>query len=116
MAQKKKKHGPKRPGESYAQQLAREKATRIADGIEIAHNVKQEVVDDLLKLVVIAINDEFGIGGTRLRRLADRLHKVTEEWDNMAGEENDFEYAREVVNRRLVQIFGDDPAEFKLKF
>lgn len=63
---KKRRTAAKRHGETFAQQLAREHAEKqkfgYEVGIEVAKEVKQEVASDLMKLMVIAINREFGIG------------------------------------------------------
>ena len=98
------------------QRKAAEEARLRAGVMEAAKFVRQQTADDLLKMMVIALNEELGLGNERLRRVAERLYKVTEEFDKLAGEEEDFDYARDVMNRRLVQIFGDVPAEFRLRY
>ena len=117
---KKRKAATKRHGETFAQQLAREHAEKqkfgYEVGMEVAKEVKQEVASDLMKLMVIAINREFGIGNERLRRLAKTLYDVTKEWDDLAGVENDIEYARAKVDERIHQIFGDDPVDFRIRY
>ena len=89
-------------------------AEKVRIGMEVAKAVKQEVSEDILKLTVIALNDEFGFGNERLRRLADRLYEVTKDWNEMA--QDDEEYAREKVNQRIAQIFCDQPVEFKMRY
>lgn len=85
-------------------------------GMDVARQVRNETANDLLKMMVIALNDEFGLGNERLRRLADRLYEVTKEWDRLAGPENDVEYARQKVDERIAQIFGNEPVDFRLRY
>lgn len=119
MAQKKKKHGYKRPGETFAQQLAREKREKIDFGYEVGREVikqmKTEIANDFVKLLAITLNDE-GLGNIRLRRIFDRFTKTVEEWDKLVGDDEDYDYARSVVDRRIQQIFGDEPVEIPLKY
>ena len=125
MAQKKKRHAPKRHGETYAQQLAREKAEKQAFGyevgMEVSKRVKDEVANDLMKIFVIAANRAWGIGNGRLRRFTEEVYNVSVEFDNYAksandDDDDDFEYARDKLNERIQQIFGDEPVEFRLKY
>lgn len=118
---KTKRKSPKRHGETYAQQLARERATRIADGLEIKEQVKNIAANDLMKFFVIAANNTWGIGGSRMRRFVDEVYKVSKEFDDLArssdeSEDDDFDYARDVMNERIHQIFGDEPVEFRLRY
>lgn len=118
---KKKAHGPKRHGETFAQQLMRERATRIADGLEVKEKTKNIAAQDLMKFFVIAANNAWGIGGERMRRFVDEVYKVSQEFDDLARssedeEECDFDYARDVMDRRIQQIFGDEPVEFRLRY
>ena len=119
MAQKKKRHAPKRHGESYAQQLARERAEKIEFGYEVGREVvkamKTEIANDFMKLLAITLNDE-GLGNIRLRRIFERFVKTVDEWDKLVGDDEDYEYARSVVDRRIQQIFGDEPIEIPLKY
>lgn len=114
------KRKPKRHGETYAQQLAREKAEKQAwgyeVGMEVGREVKQQTAQDLMKMFVIAANNTWGIGGTRMRRFTEEVYKVSCEFDKLAGEESDLDYARDVMDRRIQQIFGDEPVEFRLKY
>ena len=121
MAKNTKRRTVKRHGETYAQQLARERATRIADGLEIKEKTKRIAANDLMKFFVIAANNAWGIGGERMRRFVDEVHKVSEEFDALArsvvdDENADFEYARDTMDKRIQQIFGDEPVEFRLRY
>lgn len=114
------KRKPKRHGENYAQQLAREKAEKQAFGyevgMEVSKRVKDEVANDLMKIFVIAANNAWGIGNNRMRAFTEEIYKVSCDFDKLLGEEHDYDYARDVMNRRIQQIFGDEPVEFRLKY
>lgn len=114
------KRKPKRHGETYAQQLARERAEKQAYGyevgMEVGKTVRQQTAQDLMKMFVIAANNKWGIGNKRMREFTDEVYKVSCEFDALAGEENDLDYARDVMDRRIQQIFGDEPVEFRLKY
>jgi len=98
----------------YLKRREAQRKQMIEAGKEIAQVVKEETAEDLLKLVVIALNDEFGLGRDRLKRLADTLHRVTEDWYGMA--EADVQYARVKLDQRIKQIFGDEEVAFRLKY
>lgn len=125
MAKSTKRRTGKRHGETYAQQLAREKAEKQAFGyevgMEVSKRVKDEVANDLMKIFVIAANRAWGIGNGRLRRFTEEVYNVSVEFDNYAKSANDdddedFEYARDKLNERIQQIFGDEPVEFRLRY
>lgn len=117
---KTKKRSQKRHSETFAQQLARERSEKqkfgYEVGMEVAKEVKNEVANDLFKIFVIAANNAWGIGNNRLRRFTEEVYKVSCDFDKLAGEESDLEYARDVMDRRIQQIFGEEPVEFRLRY
>ena len=101
---------------AYARELQRRKAELKAASMEVAQEVKDLALNDVMKMAVIALNEEFGLGNERLRRFAIRLYEVSKEFDALAGDEADFDYAREKMNQRIAQIFGDEPVDFHLRY
>ena len=105
------KHKGKRPGETYADVLARKKMIEEAvrdsvhdNSIKIEADIK---VQRMLWMAVIALNEAFGFGGERARRFLEALQKVAEECEQMARENGGY-YARKKMMERASQITGID--------
>lgn len=103
------KHKGKRPGENYADVLARKKmiqeevAKSVRDtSISIEADIKTQ---RFLWMAVIALNEAFGFGGERARKFLAALQEVAEECEKMA-EENGGYYAKKKMMDRASQITG----------
>lgn len=103
------KHKGKRPGETYADVLARKKmiqeevAKSVRDtSISIEADIKTQ---RFLWMAVIALNEAFGFGGERAKRFILALEKVANEAENMARENGGI-YAKAKLMERASQITG----------
>lgn len=103
------KHKGKRPGETYADVLAKKKMIKEAvdrsvhdRSIAIEADIKTQ---RFLWMAVIALNEAFGFGGERARRFLEALMKVAEEVEAMAAENGGY-YARTKMMERASQITG----------
>ncbi len=103
------KHKGKRPGETYADVLARKKmiqeevAKSVRDtSISIEADIKTQ---RFLWMAVVALNEAFGFGGERAKRFMLALEEVANECQQMA-EENGGTYARAKLMERASQITG----------
>lgn len=103
------KHKGKRPGETYADVLAKKRMIKEAveqsvhdHSIAIEADIKTQ---RFLWMAVIALNEAFGFGGERAKRFMDALMKVAEEVEEMA-EKNGGYYARQKMMDRASQITG----------
>lgn len=103
------KHKGKRPGETYADVLARKKmiqeevAKSVRDtSISIEADIKTQ---RFLWMAVVALNEAFGFGGERAKRFMLALEAVANECQQMA-EENGGTYARAKLMERASQITG----------
>jgi hypothetical protein len=105
------KHKGKRPGQTYADVLARKKmiqeevAKSVRDtSISIEADIKTQ---RFLWMAVIALNEAFGFGGDRAKRFMLALQEVAEECEEMAHENGGL-YARTKLMERASQITGID--------
>ena len=99
----------KKPGETYADVLARKKMIREAvdrttrdTSIALETDIK---VQRFMWMAVIALNEAFGFGGERAKRFLLALEKVANECERMAAE-NGGEYAKVKLMQRASQITG----------
>ena len=101
----------KRPGETYADVLAKKKM--IEDAVrESVHDTSIAIESDIktqrfLWMAVIALNEAFGFGGERARRFLEALEKIANECEKMAKENGGY-YARKKMMDRESQITGID--------
>lgn len=103
------KHKGKRPGETYADVLARKKMIQE----EVAKSVHDESIaieadiktQRFLWMAVIALNEAFGFGGERAKKFLTALQEVAEECEKMAHENGGY-YARKKMMDRASQITG----------
>ena len=101
----------KKPGENYADVLARKKMIKHAVE-QTAHDASIAIEADIktqrfLWIAVIALNEEFGFGGERARRFLLALEKVANEVEQMAKEHGGY-YAKKKLMDRASQITGID--------
>ena len=103
------KHKGKRPGETYADVLARKKmiqeevAKSVRDtSISIEADIKTQ---RFLWMAVIALNEAFGFGRERAKRFMLALEKVANEVETMARENGGI-YAKAKLMERASQITG----------
>ena len=101
----------KRPGENYADVLARKKMIKEAvdqsvhdSSIAIESDIK---VQRFLWMAVIALNEAFGFGGERAQRFLAALETVANECEEMARENGGY-YAVKKMMDRASQITGID--------
>lgn len=103
------KHNGKRPGETYADVLAKKKM--IKEAVEKSARDHTIAVESDIKLQrflwmsVIALNEAFGFGGERAKRFMLALEKVANEVELMAHE-NGGQYAQAKLMERAGQITG----------
>lgn len=103
------KHNSKRPGETYADVLAKKKM--IKEAVEKSARDHTIAVESDIKLQrflwmsVIALNEAFGFGGERAKRFMLALEKVANEVELMAHE-NGGQYAQAKLMERAGQITG----------
>lgn len=99
----------KRPGETYADQLARERM--IKEAVEkTAHDESVALESDIktqrfLWMAVVANNIAFGHAGIRAQRFMLTLDDVRDDLEKMA-KKNGWEYAIEKLRQRCQQITG----------
>lgn len=101
----------KRPGETYADVLAKKKMIEEAVR-ESVHDNSVKIESDIktqrfLWMAVIALNEAFGFGGERAKRFLEALQKVADECEQMARENGGY-YARKKLMDRASQITGTD--------
>ena len=105
------KHKGKRPGETYADVLAKRKM--IQEAVEQSVHDRSIAIESDIKtqrflwMAVIALNEAFGFGGERARRFLGELEKVSAEVEQMAKENGGY-YARKKMMDRASQITGID--------
>lgn len=103
------KHKGKRPGETYADQLMRERQIREAidksvhdRSVEVLANQKKQI---LLWEAVEALNRAFGIGEKRALQFMYILDEVDKELQKIASEDGRY-VATEHLRKRVSQITG----------
>ena len=103
------KHKGKRPGETYADVLAKKKMIQEAversvhdNSVSIMADIKTQRV---LWMAVEALNREFGFGGGRAVRFMLALEEVANEFEDLV-EKHGMVYAVESLRRRCEQITG----------
>lgn len=99
----------KRPGETYADVLAKKKMIKEAVDKSV-HDQSVAIEADIktqrfLWMAVIALNEAFGFGGERAKRFMTELENVANEVQAMA-EENGAIYAKAKLMERASQITG----------
>lgn len=94
--QRNKKRNPHKADIGIKTQLVREHA------IDIAVNRHLQI---FMWIVVVALNDELGLGQTRTRRVLSRIEDVRSEWDKMR-KDVDLDYANEKLRKRAEEISG----------
>lgn len=94
--QRNKKRNPHKADIGIKTQLVREHA------IEIAVNRHLQI---FMWIIVVALNDELGLGQARIRRVLSRIEDVRSEWDKMR-KDVDLDYANEKLRKRAEEISG----------
>lgn len=94
--QRNKKRNPHKADIGIKTQLVREHA------IDIAVNRHLQI---FMWIVVVALNDELGLGQNRTRRVLSRIEDVRSEWDKMR-KDVDLDYANEKLRKRAEEISG----------
>lgn len=103
------KHKGKRPGETYADILAKKKM--IKEAVEQSvHDTSIAIESDIktqrfLWMAVVALNEAFGFGGERAKKFMLALEKVANECEQMAKENGGY-YAKKKLMERASQITG----------
>ena len=98
----------------YLKRRQEERKRAAAAGAAALADFKDQWIDDICKMMVVAMNDE-GLGNIRIRRILKNLEAVTEDWHEMA--KDDEEAARERLTYRVnTQILKDEPIEVKLRY
>lgn len=99
----------KRPGETYADQLARQKMIKEAvektardESVALESDIKTQ---RFLWMAIVANNIAFGHADVRAQRFMLTLDNVREDMEKMAAE-NGWEYAIEKLRQRCEQITG----------
>lgn len=103
------KHQGKRPGETYADVLAKKRLIKEAVDRSI-HDTSIAIEADIktqrfLWMAVIALNEAFGFGCERAKRFMKALEDVANEVEEMARE-NGAVYAKAKLMERAGQITG----------
>ena len=99
----------KRPGETYADVLAKKKMVKEAVDRSV-HDASIAIEADIktqrfMWMAVIALNDAFGFGGERAKRFLAALGEVAEEAEQMAKKDGAI-YARAKLMERAEKITG----------
>lgn len=94
--QRNKKRNPHKADIGIKTKLVREHA------IDIAVNRHLQI---FMWIVVVALNDELGLGQTRTRCVLNRIEDVRSEWDKMR-KDVDLDYANEKLRKRAEEISG----------
>lgn len=78
-----------------------------------ADALKQVSMDMALKLTLIAMNDELGIGRERAQRVWQRFNALNDEFKRLSAD--GYDIAMEKVNQRVQQILGDEILEVTVR-
>jgi hypothetical protein len=90
------------PKNNYAVVLAAKKQAERAEWMRYA-------IDKTLDFVTIALNEEYHFGPERLNRLSRRVNELWDEYGELV--KDGYDYADDVIKRRLEQIVGKDDAD-----
>lgn len=74
---------------------------------EFQKEVVQNTLDIDWRAWIVALNDEHGHGRKRLARTLQKVNRIYSEY-NRAQTEGDLEYAEAILDRRVLQIMGED--------
>ena len=101
----------KRPGETYADVLARKQLVAKAveksvhdENVKLEADIKQQ---RLMWECIVALNEAYGFGGVRAVRFMEAIDKVAQEVEAMK-QEVDAQYAYEKLRQRASEITGID--------
>lgn len=87
--------------------LARIEARINREKMETQRFTRQLMAD----LVAVALNTEFGLGADRLEQFNNKLAALFDEyagaWNDEMDDTKDAEYARDKLDAKLKQIYGD---------
>lgn len=78
-----------------------------------ADALKQVSMDMALKLALIAMNDELGVGRERAQRVWQRFNALNDEFKRLSAD--GYDIAMEKVNQRVQQILGDEMLEVTVR-
>ena len=78
-----------------------------------ADALKQVSMDMALKLALIAMNDELGVGRERAQRVWQRFNALNDEFKRLSADGYDIAMAK--VNQRVQQILGDEMLEVTVR-
>lgn len=78
-----------------------------------ADALKQVSMDMALKLALIAMNDELGVGRERAQRVWQRFNALNDEFKRLSAD--GYDIAMEKVNQRVQQILGDEALEVRVR-
>lgn len=78
-----------------------------------ADALKQVSMDMALKLALIAMNDELGVGRERAQRVWRRFNALNDEFKRLSAD--GYDIAMEKVNQRVQQILGDEMLEVTVR-
>lgn len=99
----------KRPGETYADVLARKKQIKEAvekivrdESVVLETDIKTQRV---LWMAKVALSEEFGFAESRVQRFMLAIDKIREEVEELAAE-NGWDYAIEKLRQRSEQVSG----------
>lgn len=84
-----------------------------ADKELYADTLKQVSMDMALKLALIAMNDELGVGRERAQRVWQRFNALNDEFKRLSAD--GYDIAMEKVNQRVQQILGDEMLEVTVR-
>lgn len=99
----------KRPGENYADVLAKQRM--IKEAVEQSvHDTSVAIESDIktqrfMWMTVVALNETFGFGGERAKRFLQSLEEVANETEEL-GKKHGAEYARAKLMERASKITG----------
>lgn len=84
--------------------LARMEAQKEREKLETLRFTRQLITD----MSVIALNNVFGFGAERLKKYADEMLRVYEEYADIWNSDTaDTEFSREKLDKKLRQICGE---------
>lgn len=66
--------------------------------------------------VAIVLNQEFGWGKERLTKLGEELNSMWNDLSTALEDHPEADYKREVIDRRVVEIFGEDTPRWEERY